>query len=288
MKQFIFFTLRLLLLVAVFVADAGATQIIRVGISPSLASDQGLFARRFKAIAEGLSGRELRISLFADGAFGTDGDLLERLEDGSLAVVSVSTGHAVAAVEELGTLALPGLIETHEEAVKSTTGWLGRLWNEHCLKKGRFRILGWSYSGPRTVSGMGPLPESPDAIREMVVAATFAEWKLGTDVEDDRGASGRGVKIPLYRYYRMHPFVIGESSWKCLSPKLQGILVQAGQDAQLYAMLMQALRPEEGGAVAVRPLVGHDQLQGWVWPVFYGLIGGREPIARTLDAINWR
>ena len=282
MKRFIFFALLLLSLVA----DAGATQIIRVGISPSLESDQGLFARRFKAIAESLSGRELRISIFADGAFGNGQDLLERLEDGSLAVISVSTGHAVTAVEELGTLALPGLIETHEEAVKSTTGQLGRMWNEHCLRKGRFRILGWSYSGPRTVSIAGPLPESPDAIREMVVAATFSEWKMGVDTSNDRGASGD--KIPLYRYYRMHPFVIGESSWKCLSPKLQGILVHAGQDAQLYAMLMQALRPVERGDATLRPLVGHDRLQGWVWPAFYGLIGGRDPIARTLDAINWR
>lgn len=269
--------------------DAVAKQILRIGMSAPLESDQGLFARRFKAIAESLSNNEIRVSLFADGAFGNDLELLDHLQEGNLAAVTVSAGNAVSAVEELGTLALPGLVETHEEAVKATTGSIGRYWNDLCMKKGDFRILGWSYSGTRTVYAQRPLPRTPRDVREFVVSAAFAEWEAGPNPTFEAHVSSAGSnEIALYRYYSMHPFVIGGPSWRRLSPDLQTVLIHAGREAQQYVMLMQALKPVSRESALTRPVLTNQQIQEWVWPEFYDLLGGRAPITRVLDAINWR
>ncbi|SCY51263.1 hypothetical protein [Desulfoluna spongiiphila] len=270
-------------------ADAEATQILRIGMSAPPESDQGIFARRFKTIVESLSRGEIRVSVFADSAFGNDPDLLDHLRSGSLAAVTVSTGNAVASVEELGTLALPGLVETHEEAVKATTGSTGSYWNELCMKKGNARILGWSYSGPRTVYAPGPLPRTPDRLRDFVVSATFTEWEAGTaTTRDSLAASAHKDAVPLYRYYRMHPFVIGGAAWRQFSPEHRDILVQAGREAQQYAILMQALKPVDRQGALTRPALTNAQLQNLIWPEFYDLLGGKGPITRVLDAITWR
>ena len=270
-------------------ADAAAKQILRVGMSAPPESDQGIFARRFKAIVESLAQGEISVSIFADRAFGSDPDLLDHLRSGSLAAVTVSTGNAVSSVEELGTLALPGLVETHEEAVKATTGSTGSYWNELCQKKGNARILGWSYSGPRTVYAPGPLPRTPDRLRDLVVSATFTEWEAGPlPAEASRTVPPRKNAVPLYRYYRMHPFLIGESAWRQFSPEHQGILVQAGREAQQYAMLMQSLKPVDRQSALTRPVLTNAQLQSLIWPDFYDLLGGKGPITRVLDAITWR
>ncbi|WP_300668502.1 hypothetical protein [Desulfoluna sp.] len=282
MAIIIFFTL------ACPATHASAKQILRIGMSPSLASDQGLFARRFKTIVETLSHDEIHVSLFADGAFGNDLELLDHLREGNLAAVTVSTGNAVSAVEELGTLALPGLVESHEEAVKATTGSIGRYWNDRCLKKADFRILGWSYSGVRTVYAPGPLPQNPEQIRDLVVSAAFAEWDAGPDPSVESRIASRDRGLPLYHYYCMNPFVIGGASWRRFSPEHQALLVNAGKEAQQYVLLMQALKPINREEARTRPVLTNDQIQAWIWPEFYDLLGGRGPITRVLDAIHWR
>jgi len=86
----------------------------------------------------------------------------------------------------------------------------------------------------------------------------------------------------------MHPFVIGGPSWRRLSPDLQAVLIHAGREAQQYVMLMQALKPMSRESALTRPVLTNQQIQEWVWPEFYDLLGGRAPITRVLDAINWR
>ncbi|BCS98536.1 hypothetical protein DSLASN_41680 [Desulfoluna limicola] len=282
MRKFMAVSLGVFLSLGLLVSEASARQLLRVGLSAPLTSDQGLFARRFKTIVESLSEKDLSVLIFADGAFASEGALLDHLRQGHLAIVTVSSASAVSAVEELGTLVLPGLVETHEEAVKATTGSLGRYWRDLCLTKGGFRLLGWAYGGARTVSARGPLPRNPDALRELVTAAAFDEWRMAP------GTVGGPEGVPLYRYYRMHPFVMGETAWQRLSMEQQGILSRAGWEAQQYVMLMQALKPTRREERHCRPVLTRDQIQTWLWPAFYDLLGGREPINRTLDAINWR
>jgi len=269
-------------------SHASAKQVLRVGLSAPLTSDQGLFARRFKAIVESLSEKELSVLIFADGAFASEGELLDHLRHGHLAIATVSAASLVSAVEELGTLAVPGLVETHEEAVKATTGSLGCYWRDLCLKKAGLRILGWSYGGTRTVRVRGPLSRRPDALCEFVTSTTFAAWRGEPGAHGGRGAMPEMEAIPLYRTYRMHPFVMGEATWQRLPPELQGVLIQAGRESQQYVMLMQALKPIRREERMCRPVLTPDQIQTWVWPLFYELLGGRKPITRTLDAINWR
>ncbi|VFQ42935.1 TRAP transporter substrate-binding protein [Desulfoluna butyratoxydans] len=261
------------LTLAVFgLSGAQAAQTIKLGYGDPPESDQGVYARRFKAVVEGLSDGEIKVELFSGGALGTETEMLQTTRKGTLDMSLVFSGNAVPFVKELGTLTMPYLIKNEYDAVKATTGELGAYWNETCVKKGGFRILGWVYSNFRHLTNnKRPVTSLKDVkglkIRipqNKIHMATYRAWGANpvpiswpetftalqqgvVDGQDNPYIVMHTSKFQevqkycteVHHMYALQFLSVGERSWKKYDQKTRDILTRAGIEAQQYNLLFQ-------------------------------------------------
>lgn len=267
-----------LLATSLHTSPANAAITLRVGMEDPLESDMGALAKRFKEIVEQLSGGELQIELFPNSALGDGTEMVQNARTGTLDMALIGTGQAIPFVSEIGVLILPYVIESHYDAVKATTGGLNKWLNDVCIKKGGFRILGWTYSNfrhftnsKRPVTCLEDLKglkvrTNPNKLMigiweafgavpvPMGWAETFTALQQGVvDGQDNPYIVNYTVKFheiqkyvtELHYNYSLQPLVIGEKVFKGLSPEHQAILERAGMEAQMYCLCFQMLESEK-------------------------------------------
>ena len=251
-----------------------AKQVLRVGMGDAIDSDQGAMAKRFKEVVEGLSDGEIQVELFPNGAIGTETEMLQNARRGTLDMAFVGVGNAVPFVKELGTLTMPYLIESHYDAIRATTGGLGKHWNEIAIQKGGFRILGWTYSNFRHITNSKrPVKKIGDVkglkIRipqNKIIMATFKSWggnpvpmawsetftalqQKVVDGQENPYIVDYTMKFhevqdyltEVHYQYSLQPIIVGERSWKKYDQKTRDILTRAGIEAQQYCIAFQIL-----------------------------------------------
>ena len=261
--------------------DAFAKQIIRVGMGDAMDSDQGAFAKRFEEIVESLSNGDIQVELFPNGALGTETEMLQNTRMGTLDMSIIGIGNTVPFVKELGTLAMPYLIENDYEAVKATTGGLGDYWNQLAIKKGGFRIFGWTYSNFRHLTNSKRPVKSLADIKNLkiripqnkIIMATFKAWGANpvpmawsetftalqqgvVDGQENPYIVNYTTKFhevqdyltELHYQYSLQPLIMGERTYKKMDEKTKALVTRAGIEAQQYCILFQTL--EASGARA--------------------------------------
>ena len=272
---------------------AQAGQILKLGFGDPPDSDQGVYAERFKAVVEGLSGGEIQVELFSGGALGSETEMLQSARKGTLDLALVFSGNAVPFVKELGTLTMPYLIKNEYDAVKVTTGELGKMWNEICIKKGGFRILGWTYSNFRHITNnVKPITSLAD-IKGMKIRvpqnkihmATYHAWDANpvpiswpetftslqqgvVDGQDNpyivmwtsKFQEVQKYCTEVHHQYALQPLIIGERSWKKFDDKTRDILTRAGIEAQQYNLLFQVSEASKAKAAMAAAGVQMDNL----------------------------
>ena len=272
---------------------AYATQTFKLGFGDPPDSDQGAYAERFKAVVEGLSDGEIQIELFSGGALGTETEMLQSARKGPLDLALVFSGNAVPFVKELGTLTMPYLIKNEYDAVKVTTGELGKMWNEICIKKGGFRILGWTYSNFRHITNNTRPITSIKDIKGMKIRvpqnkihmATYKAWDANpvpiswpetftalqqgvVDGQDNpyivcytsKFQEVQKYMTEVHHQYALQPLIIGERSWKKFDDKTREILIRAGIEAQQYNLLFQVSEASKAKAAMEAAGVQMDNL----------------------------
>ena len=259
------------------VQGASAKQIFRVGMGDAIDSDQGAMAKQFKSLVETLSEGEIEVQLFPNGALGTETEMLQNSRRGTLDMAFVGVGNAVPFVKELGTLTMPYLIENHYEAITATTGSLGAHWNALTIKKGGFRILGWTYSNFRFLTNSKrPVKELADVKglkvripQNKILMATYKAWGANpvpmawsetftalqqgvVDGQDNPYIVNYTSKFQevqdylteVHYTYSLQPLIVGERSWKKYDQKTRDILLRAGIEAQQFCIAFQILEAE--------------------------------------------
>lgn len=255
-------------------ADVFAKQVIRVGMGDAIDSDQGAFAKRFEEIVEGLSGGEIQVELFPNGALGTETEMLQNARMGTLDMAIIGIGNAVPFVKELGTLTMPYLIENGYEAVKATTGGLGDYWNQLSIKKGGFRIFGWTYSNFRHITNSKRPVKSLADVKNLkiripqnkIIMATFKAWGANpvpmawsetftalqqgvVDGQENPYIVNYTTKFhevqdyltEVHYQYSLQPLIMGERTYRKMDQKTKELITRAGIEAQQYCILFQTL-----------------------------------------------
>jgi TRAP-type transport system periplasmic protein len=285
-------------------------------------SDQGKLALRFKEIVEAVSGGKIEVGLFPGGALGTEQEMLQNVRSGALDMAIVSTGTLASFVPHFGALHYPYLIESQDEAIRATTGYLGNFWNEVSKSKGGFEILGWAHSGFRYLTNSRrPVCSLKDLknlkIRippNMLTLATFSAWNA-TPVpmawEETYTALQQGVVdgqdapfmpfLEVQKYitkthyqYKLSPMVIGLKTLKNMDDYTRAILTRAGLEAQQYYQVHQIHEAEKAHVHAEKMGIATCSLEDeetWkdiaresVWPRFYDSVGGKQ----VIDTIQLR
>lgn len=283
---------------AVSPVNASAKQIFRVGMGDAIDSDQGAMAKRFKTIVETLSDGEIEVQLFPSGALGTETEMLQNTRMGTLDMAIIGIGNTVPFVKELGALTMPYLIESDYEAVKATTGSLGQYWNDLAIKKGGFRILGWTYSNFRFLTNSKQPVKTLADVKNLkirvpqnkVMLATYKAWGANpvpmdwaetftalqqkvVDGQDNPYIVNYTSKFhevqdyltEVHYQYSLQPLIVGERSFSKYSPEMQALLTRAGIEAQQYCILFQTLEAKNAkqgmidGGVEVSTLDDEDE-----------------------------
>ncbi len=265
------------LLMATFSQTAFAKRVFRVGMGDAIDSDQGAMMLQFKSFVESLSGGEIEVQLFPNGALGTETEMLQNTRRGTLDLAVIGVGNAVPFVKPLGTLTMPYLIEDHYEAIKATTGGLGAHWNKLSIEQGGFRILGWTYSNFRYITNSKqPVSKLADVkglkIRipqNKIIMATLKSWGANpvpmawsetftamqqgvVDGQENPYIVNYTMKFhevqdyltEVHYQYSLQPLIVGQKSWEKFDQETRDLLTRAGIEAQQYGISFQILEAE--------------------------------------------
>ncbi len=251
---------------------------LKFGLGEPLASDQGVFALRFKEIIEEATKGEFTIDLFPNGQMGSEQEMFQGARMGTLDMSVGAVNNLTPFCKSIGTLTLPYLIKNHKDAVKLTTGALNDHWVKVAQKEAGVRIIGWAYSNFRVLTNSKHPITTIDDLKGLkirvpknpIMIETYKAWGVNplpmawtevftglqqkvVDGQDNPNIINYNMKFHevqkytsnIHYLYLLQPVAISESLFRKLSPELQVTFKMAGLQAQQYQMLDQLVMEAE-------------------------------------------
>ncbi|OXY81713.1 TRAP transporter substrate-binding protein [Oceanimonas doudoroffii] len=251
---------------------------MRLGMGDPIDSDQGAYASRFKDLVEYYSDGDIKVTLYPNGAIGSETEMVQNARLGSLDMALIGIGNVTPFSKELGMLTMPYVITSSSDAVKITTGQLGDHWNQLAQKQVGVNILGWTYSNfrhltnsKRPVKNLEDLqglkirvPQNP------IMLATWKAWGANpiamawtetftalqqqvVDGQDNPYIVNNTMKFyevqdyvtEVHHQYSLQPLVIGKRTFDKLSDEDKNILTRAGLEAQQHGLIFQISEAEK-------------------------------------------
>ncbi|MFT6044310.1 MAG: tripartite ATP-independent transporter DctP family solute receptor [Arenicella sp.] len=245
---------------------------IKLGMGDQMDSDQGAFALRYKELIEKYSGGELTVELFPGGMLGTEAEMIQNTRLGALDMALVAATNMTPFAKEFGLLTMPYVISGSDDAVKITTGELGKYWDQVATDKIGVRVLGWTYSDFRHLSNSKRPVKSLSDLKGLkvrvpqnpIMLATYEAWGANpiamswtetftalqqrvVDGQDNPYIVNNSMKFyevqnyltEIHYLYSLQPLLIGAKAFAKMSPEDQKTLQRAGIEAQQYALEYQ-------------------------------------------------
>lgn len=261
---------------AAFIAAAvpalAQAKTFKLGMGDPLDSDQGALASRFKDLVEYYSKGDLKVTLYPNGALGSETEMVQNARLGSLDMALVGIGNVTPFSKELGILTMPYVMKSHSDAVTLTTGELGDRWNTLAQKQVGVNILGWTYSNFRYLTNSKrPVKNLADAKglkvrvpQNPIMLASWEAWGANpiamswnetftalqqkvVDGQDNPYIVNNTMKFyeiqdyltEVHYMYSLQPLLIGNNTLKKLSEDERKIMTRAGLEAQQHALMFQ-------------------------------------------------
>jgi tripartite ATP-independent transporter DctP family solute receptor len=251
---------------------------LRLGMGDPLDSDQGAFASRFKELVEFYSDGDLKVTLYPNGAIGSETEMVQNTRLGALDIAIVGIGNLTPFSKELGVLTMPYVIRDLKDAVKITTGNLGDSWNEIAETKAGVNILGWTYSSFRHLTNSNRpvknlvdvdglkvrVPQNPIMLASweawgaspipMSWTETFTALQQGVvDGQDNPYIVNNTMKFyevqeyltEIHHQFSLQPMLIGARAFKQMDAEQRNILTRAGLEAQQYGLIFQVTEADK-------------------------------------------
>ena len=250
---------------------------MRLGMGDPLDSDQGAYASRFKDLVEYYSAGDIKVTLYPNGAIGSETEMVQNTRLGSLDMALVGIGNVTPFSKELGVLTMPYVIKNTSDAVTITTGSLGDHWNQLAQKQVGVNILGWTYSNfrhltnsKRPVKNLADVqglkvrvPQNPIMLASweawganpisMAWTETFTALQQGViDGQDNPYIVNNTMKFyeiqdyvtEIHHQYSLQPLLIGKRTFDKMSDEERNLLTRAGLEAQQYGLVFQISEAE--------------------------------------------
>lgn len=279
MKRSLAFSLLVFLLTALMLSTpAFAGKTLKIGLGDPIDSDQGVLALRFKKIVEDVSGGNYKVDIFPAGQLGDEQKMVKDSRRGSIDGAVVAVNNITPFAKSVGILTLPYLMKSFDDAVKATTGDLGKKWRTVLIDEAGVRVLGWAYSNFRVLTNSKrPVRDLTDLkglkIRVPKNAIMIETWKaLGAepipmawpetftalqqkvvDGQDNPHITNYTMKFyevqdytsEVHYLFSLQPLVFGEKFFQSLPPEDQAMFTRAGIEAQQYNLLFSVTKSEE-------------------------------------------
>lgn len=255
------------LFAVVAVSSSGfAKTVIKLGTSTQPSHIYNLAAERFGEIVAEKSGGEIEVQVFPAGQLGSERDMVEGLQLGSLEMTLTSTGPMGNFVPQVKLFNLPFLFKDRESCYQVLDGEIGTQIADRFVKVG-IRSLGWFENGFRNITNSKVAVNKPEDMKGIKIRVmeddvfiltmkalgasplpmafgelyTALEQKT-VDAQENPLAvihSSRFFEVQKYlamtgHFYSPAVLLISEITWQTLSPEQQAIITDAAAQARDY------------------------------------------------------
>jgi tripartite ATP-independent transporter DctP family solute receptor len=255
------------LFLALVIAPATyAKTILKLGTSTQPTHIYNQAADHFAKIVAEKTGGEIEVQVFPAAQLGSERDMVEGLQLGSLEMTLTSTGPMGGFVPQVKLFNLPFLFKDRESCYRVLDGAIGTQIADRFVKVG-IRSLGWFENGFRNITNSKRAVNSPDDMKGVKIRVmeddvfiltmkamgasplpmafgelyTALEQKT-VDAQENPLAvihSSRFFEVQKYlamtgHFYSPAVLLISEATWKKLSPEHQKIVADAAVQARDY------------------------------------------------------
>ncbi|MCL3881483.1 TRAP transporter substrate-binding protein [Marivita sp. GX14005] len=257
------------------VAPAAAKE-FKIAVGDGAGGTQEALGKAFIEALEKETDGEHTGKLFLNGQLGSEQDTVNDAAIGLLDFSILAINNITPFSPTVGTLTLPYMILSLEDAVKLTQGPVGQELVENTVRDAGVRIIGWAYSGFRVLTNSKKPVETVADLQDLVIRvpkneimiATYQSWGVNptpmawsetfaglqtgvVDGQDNPYITVYAMKfdevqkyITNLRYlFSIEPLVISEAVFQDLSEEEQQAVLAAGQAATEFSE--QYLRDQE-------------------------------------------
>lgn len=271
-------TLRRATVLAMLLASAvpAAARDFRIAVGDGAGGTQEALGLAFVKALEEKSGGAHTAKLFLNGQLGDEQDTVTAAATGTLDFSILAINNITPFSPSVGTLTLPYVILSLEDAEKITQGEIGQQMVDKTVADAGVRIIGWAYSGFRVLTNSKKPVTTVTDLQDLVIRVpkneimieTYKSWGVNptpmawsetfaalqqkvVDGQDNPYMTVHAMKfdevqkyVTNIRYiFSIEPLIVSEQLFQSLSAEEQAAVLAAGQEATLASG--QFLRDQE-------------------------------------------
>ncbi|AQZ52907.1 TRAP transporter substrate-binding protein [Martelella mediterranea] len=254
---------------------AAATE-YRIAVGDGAGGTQEALGKAFIAALEEESGGEMTGKLFLNGQLGDEQDTVTAAATGTLDFSILAINNITPFSPSVGTLTLPYVILSQDDAEQLTQGEIGQQMIEQTIEDAGVRIIGWAYSGFRVLTNSKRPVSTVDDLQGLVIRVpkneimieTYKSWGVNptpmawgetfaalqqkvVDGQDNPYMTVYAMKFDevqkyitnLHYIFSIEPLIISEALFESLSEEEQQQVLAAGEAATKASS--EFLRAEE-------------------------------------------
>ncbi|RNF35104.1 TRAP transporter substrate-binding protein [Paracoccus methylarcula] len=248
----------------------------RIAVGDGAGGTQEALGKAFIAALEEESGGEMTGKLFLNGQLGDEQDTVTAAATGTLDFSILAINNITPFSPSVGTLTLPYVILSQDDAEKITQGEIGQQMIDQTIEDAGVRIIGWAYSGFRVLTNSKKPVSTVEDLQGLVVRVpkneimieTYKSWGINptpmawgetfaalqqkvVDGQDNPYMTVYAMKfdevqkyITNLRYlFSIEPIIVSEALFESLSEEEQQHVLAAGEAATQASA--EFLRSEE-------------------------------------------
>ncbi|GHC24731.1 Taurine transporter periplasmatic component [Gemmobacter nanjingensis] len=317
-------TLRRATVLAMLLASAvpAAARDFRIAVGDGAGGTQEALGLAFIKALEEKSGGADSARLFLNGQLGDEQDTVTAAATGTLDFSILAINNITPFSPSVGTLTLPYVILSLEDAEKITQGEIGQQMVDRTVEDAGVRIIGWAYSGFRVLTNSRKPVTTVADLQGLVVRVpkneimieTYKSWGINptpmawsetfaalqqkvVDGQDNPYMTVHAMKfdevqkyVTNIRYiFSIEPLIVSEQLFQSLSPEEQANVLAAGQflrdqEAQIKTDLVAKGMEISDPADGEAEFI--ERATTTVWPKFYDSIGGKEVLNGVLASLG--
>lgn len=249
---------------AIFLAFPAMATEYRIAVGDGAGGTQEALGKAFMAALDEQTGGAMTAKLFLNGQLGDEQDTVTAAATGTLDFSILAINNITPFSPSVGTLTLPYVILSQEDAETLTQGDIGKQMIEQTIEDAGVRIIGWGYSGFRVLTNSrGPVSTVADlqglqirVPRNEIMIETYKSWGINPSPlawSETFAALQQGVvhgqdnpymtiyamnfdevqsDITNLRYiFSIEPLIISEMLFQSLGEEEQAQVLAAGQAA---------------------------------------------------------
>lgn len=254
---------------------AAATE-YRIAVGDGAGGTQEALGKAFIAALEEQSGGEMTGKLFLNGQLGDEQDTVTAAATGTLDFSILAINNITPFSPSVGTLTLPYVILSQEDAETLTQGEIGQQMIEQTIEDAGVRIIGWGYSGFRVLTNSKKPVSTVEDLKGLVIRVpkneimieTYKSWGINptpmawgetfaalqqkvVDGQDNPYMTVYAMKFDevqkyvtdLHYIFSIEPLIVSEAMFESLSEEEQAQVLAAGEAATQASA--QFLRDQE-------------------------------------------